>query len=78
MSTRSLSTRSSLDSLRSSSSVQSAPDLLAPAVTGPMVWKGAELENYIITLTAAEIGVIIAAVKYFRCKFKRLLDARYK
>jgi hypothetical protein len=78
MSTRSLSTKSSLDSLRSDLSVQSAPDLLAPAVTGPMVWRGAELENYIITLTAAEIEFIKAAVKYFRCKFKPKRDARHK
>ncbi|KAI8934617.1 hypothetical protein NX059_008310 [Plenodomus lindquistii] len=64
MSVRSLSTRSSNESLQSNSSSFSAPDKLAPAVKGPMVWKGGELDpaQYVISLCDREIQDIRAAV----------------
>ncbi|KAF2712041.1 Clavaminate synthase-like protein [Pleomassaria siparia CBS 279.74] len=67
MSTSSLSTKSSFDSLRSgSSSIQSAPDLLPPAVKGPMVWEGFELKDYILLLSPSEIEAVVAAVEGFK------------
>ena len=68
MSAHSLSPRSSCESLQSSSSTFSVPDTLAPALTGPMVWKGAELDptQYIIELSRTEIDNIRAAVVGFK------------
>lgn len=64
MSTHTISPRSSDESLRSSSSTASLPDKLAPAVTGPMVWAGEELDpvKYILTLSEQEVQDIRAAV----------------
>lgn len=63
--------RSSMDSLRSSCStpsIRSEPDLLAPAVAGPMVWEGSELNpsEYVIHLSADEIEQIRAALISFK------------
>ncbi|KAH9875242.1 hypothetical protein J1614_004733 [Plenodomus biglobosus] len=60
----SLSPRSSTESLQSSSSTSSAPDKLAPAVQGPMVWEGSHLDptEYIVHLSEREIQDIRAAV----------------
>lgn len=63
MSDSSLSARSSFDSLRESSPT---PSTLAPAVTGPMVWEGAELKDYVLWLTSAEVDAIKAAVIHFK------------
>ena len=71
MSVSSLSAKSSLDSLRSHSSAQSAPDVLAPTVTGDMVWEGAELKDYVNQLTNAEVEEIEAAVHHFKCRQSR-------
>lgn len=71
MSESSLSAKSSLDSLREGSpapSVGSVPDLLAPAVAGPMVWEGAGLKDYIVCLDESEIQNIRAAVIHHKCK----------
>lgn len=64
MSLYSLSPKSSNESLQSSSSTSSAPDRLAPAVKGPMVWEGAELDpsEYVLHLSEREIQDIRAAV----------------
>ncbi|KAF2830142.1 Clavaminate synthase-like protein [Ophiobolus disseminans] len=62
MSTHSLSSRSSNESLRSSSSAVSSPDKLAPAVAGPMVWGDLDAAKYVIELSAREVQDIRAAV----------------
>ncbi|KAH8627910.1 hypothetical protein IG631_17678 [Alternaria alternata] len=70
MSSPTLSARSSFESLHSnSSSIFSSPDKLAPAVTGPMVWQGDELNpvEYVVQLNDREIRDIRAAI----IKFKR-------
>ncbi|EOA90590.1 uncharacterized protein SETTUDRAFT_174792 [Exserohilum turcica Et28A] len=64
-----LSTRSSSESLYSnSSSVCSAPDRLPPAITGPMVWQGNELDpaEYVVQLSDGEIRDIRAAIIKFK------------
>lgn len=68
MAAHSLSPRSSTESLQSSSSTYSVPDRLAPALTGPMVWEGAELNasRYIIDLSQAEVDNVRAAVVGFK------------
>lgn len=68
MSVSSLSARSSVDSLRSISSLGSAPDKLAPSVDGPMVWRKSELDptKYVCHLTTAEVAEIRLAVIHFR------------
>jgi hypothetical protein len=64
MSSYTLSPKSSDESLRSAVSDISSPDKLAPALTGPMVWKGEELDaaRYIIELSPREVQDIRAAV----------------
>lgn len=59
-----LSAKSSNESLQSIVSALSSPDKLAPALQGPMVWKGDELDptQYIIQLDRREIQDIRAAV----------------
>ncbi|KAF2272940.1 Clavaminate synthase-like protein [Westerdykella ornata] len=78
MSVPSLSARSSLESLNAGSSVESlrcsspalsdisVPDTLPPAVSGPMVWEGSELKDYVVHFTPSEIEAIEAAVLSFR------------
>ncbi|KAJ4994425.1 taurine catabolism dioxygenase family protein [Stagonosporopsis vannaccii] len=68
MSVHSLSPRSSSESLQSSSSTASVPDKLAPALTGHMVWDGAELNptRYIVKLSRSEVDNIRAAVVGFK------------
>lgn len=68
MSTHTLSPRSSTESLQSSSSAYSIPDKLAPALAGPMVWEGAELDpaQYIVKLSRSEVDNIRAAVVGFK------------
>ncbi|KAJ4297711.1 hypothetical protein N0V90_005606 [Kalmusia sp. IMI 367209] len=68
MSISSLSAKSSLESLRSHSSIGSAPDQLAPSVEGPMVWKSAELDpsKYVVKLDAAAVAEIRSAVISFK------------
>ncbi|CAO2650931.1 Nn.00g092280.m01.CDS01 [Neocucurbitaria sp. VM-36] len=64
MSTHMLTPKSSSESLQSTSSTFSVPDKLSPAVTGPMVWEGDELNpaQYIVELSNHEIQDIRAAV----------------
>jgi hypothetical protein len=64
MSTYTISPKSSIESLRSAASDMSSPDRLAPALTGPMVWKMEELDaaRYVIELTPREVQDIRAAV----------------
>ncbi|KAJ4369025.1 hypothetical protein N0V83_006107 [Neocucurbitaria cava] len=64
MSTHTLSPKSSNESLQSTSSTFSFPDKLSPAVTGPMVWKGDELNpaKYVVELSKDEIRDVRAAV----------------
>jgi hypothetical protein len=64
MSSYTLSPKSSDESLRSAASDVSSPDKLAPALKGPMVWKGEELDaaRYIIELSPREVQDIRAAV----------------
>lgn len=71
-----LSPRSSTESLQSNYSALSSPDKLAPAVTGPMVWEGSELDpaKYIVELDQREIQDIRAAVikvksKHTACEY---------
>lgn len=68
MSAHSLSAKSSTESLQSSSSGYSIPDKLAPALSGPMVWEGAELDptRYIVNLSKSEVDGIRAAVVGFK------------
>lgn len=68
MSAHSLSPRSSTESFRSCSSTDSTPDKLAPALEGPMVWEGAELDpkQYVVELTRSEVENIRAAVVGFK------------
>ncbi|CAN9141386.1 unnamed protein product [Alternaria alternata] len=69
MSSPTLSARSSFESLHSnSSSIFSSPDKLAPAVTGPMVWQGDELNpvEYVVQLNDREIRDIRAAIIKFK------------
>ncbi|KAH6618589.1 hypothetical protein C7974DRAFT_32899 [Boeremia exigua] len=71
MSMHSLSPRSSSESLHSthsSSSTASAPDQYTPALTGRMVWEGAELRpaEYIVKLSSSEVESIRAAVVGFK------------
>jgi len=59
-----------MESLQSnSSSILSSPDKLAPAVVGPSVWQGDELNaaEYVVKLNEREILDIRAAI----IKFKR-------
>lgn len=63
--------RSSMDSSRSSSpapSIHSEPDLLPPAVSGPMAWEGSDLNplEYVIHLIADEIAQIRSALISFK------------
>jgi hypothetical protein len=71
MSQSTLSTRSSSESLQSTFSVFSYPDKLAPAVAGPMVWQGDELDptKYIIQLSDRDIQDIRAAVIKVKSKY---------
>jgi hypothetical protein len=71
MPARMLSPRSSTESIRSSSSGISEPDKLIPAVAGPMVWEGMELDprDYVVELLKSEIENIRAAVVSFKCGF---------
>ncbi|KAF2036378.1 Clavaminate synthase-like protein [Setomelanomma holmii] len=62
MSTYTLSPKSSNESLQSSSSAFSAPDKLAPAVEGAMVWDTLDTAEYIIELTPREVQDVRAAV----------------
>lgn len=64
MSASALSPKSSNESLHSNASTFSFPDKLAPALAGPMVWKGNELDatRYIIELSDREVQDIRAAV----------------
>ncbi|KAF1831548.1 Clavaminate synthase-like protein [Decorospora gaudefroyi] len=64
MSSPALSYKSSSSSLQSSTSVLTAPDKLAPAVTGPRVWQGDELDpkKYVVELNNREVQDIRAAV----------------
>ncbi|KAF2873039.1 hypothetical protein BDV95DRAFT_605612 [Massariosphaeria phaeospora] len=73
MSVSSLSARSSTESMRSNLSTLTAPDSLAPAVTGPMVWKGSMLlpNEYVIQLTGSELEDIRAAIVYFAMKNRK-------
>ncbi|ORY00358.1 hypothetical protein BCR34DRAFT_494590 [Clohesyomyces aquaticus] len=67
--TVSLSTRSSQSSIRSSASTTpSVYDKLPGMVSGPMVWKGAELDplKYVLQLQAHEIANIRAAILAFK------------
>ncbi|KAF2202114.1 hypothetical protein GQ43DRAFT_414294 [Delitschia confertaspora ATCC 74209] len=71
MSVSSLSQRSSWESLRSVSSapsVHSEPDPFPPALAGPMVWQGKELDpkDYVIELEPAEVENVRAAVVGFK------------
>ncbi|KAJ4399032.1 hypothetical protein N0V91_009728 [Didymella pomorum] len=68
MSAHTLSPRSSTESLQSSSSAFSIPDKLAPALSSPMAWAGAELDpkRYIVELSRSEIDNIRAAVVGFK------------
>ncbi|CAE7024758.1 hypothetical protein P3342_005470 [Pyrenophora teres f. teres] len=69
MSSTTLSSRSSMESLQSnSSSILSAPDKLAPAVVGPSVWQGDELNpaEYVIELDDREVLDIRAAIIKFK------------
>ncbi|KAF3008973.1 hypothetical protein E8E13_011484 [Curvularia kusanoi] len=70
MSANSLSPRSSSESLQSSFSTFSIPDSLAPALTGPMVWAGAELDatRYVVELSRTEVEAIRAAVICFKLR----------
>jgi hypothetical protein len=71
MSTYTLSPRSSDESLRSTASDISSPDKLAPTLTGPMVWKGEELDaaKYVIELSPREVQDIRAAVIKIKSMF---------
>jgi hypothetical protein len=64
MSTHTLSAKSSNDSLHSTSSTESFPDKLAPAVASPMVWQGSELDSakYIVQLSPQDVHHVRAAV----------------
>jgi hypothetical protein len=64
MSSPTLSARSSFESLRSSSSAFTSPDRIAPAVAGPMIWQGDELDptKYVVKLSNRDIQDIRAAV----------------
>ncbi|KAF1929362.1 Clavaminate synthase-like protein [Didymella exigua CBS 183.55] len=68
MSAHTLSPRSSTESLQSSSSTYSIPDKLAPALSSPMAWEGAELDpaQYIVELSRSEVDNIRAAVVGFK------------
>ncbi|KAF2748976.1 Clavaminate synthase-like protein [Sporormia fimetaria CBS 119925] len=69
MSEASLSAKSSMDSLRGVSLAASEadfPDTLPPSMTGPMIWEGNELKNYVIDLVASDIDRIRAAVIHFK------------
>jgi len=70
MSMSTLSPKSSIESLQSNWSTFSSPDKLAPAVAGPMVWEGNELDpaKYVITLSHREIQDIRAAVIKIKSK----------
>lgn len=71
MSASALSPKSSNESLHSNASTFSFPDKLAPALAGPMVWKGNELDatRYIIELSDREVQDIRAAVIKVKSKF---------
>lgn len=68
MSAYTLSPRSSIESLQSSSSSYSVPDRLAPALSSPMAWEGTELDpkQYIVELSRSDIDNIRAAVVGFK------------
>lgn len=71
MSVASLSPKSSNESLNASLySESSIPDTLAPAVSGPMVWEGTELDpaKYVVGFNEQEIRDVRAAV--IKCKSK--------
>ncbi|PVI06769.1 Clavaminate synthase-like protein [Periconia macrospinosa] len=63
-----LSARSSVESLQSNATTHTIPDTLAPAVAGPMVWEGDELDpaKYIINLRPSEVQNVRAAVIHFK------------
>ena len=63
-----LSARSSTESMHSCSSGISEPDKLMPAVAGPMVWEGTELDprDYVVELFKSDIEDIRAAVVSFK------------
>ncbi|KAF1944184.1 Clavaminate synthase-like protein [Clathrospora elynae] len=64
MSSPMLSAKSSNESLQSNSSTFSYPDKFAPAVIGPMVWQGDELNptKYVIGLNSRDVHDIRAAI----------------
>ena len=73
MSDYTLSPRASLDSLRGdslSSSMISAPDLLAPPMAGPRAWEGKQLDpaKYITELTTKDLTEIHSALLYLARK----------
>lgn len=49
--------------------METAPDRLAPAVTGPMAWEGSELDpaDYVVKLNDSEIREVRIAVISFKC-----------
>ena len=74
MPARILSARSSTESMQSSSSGISEPDKLMPAVAGPMVWEGTELnpQDYVVELLNSDIENIRAAVVSFKCESSQI------
>lgn len=68
MSAYTLSPRSSIESLQSSSSVYSIPDKLASALSSPMAWEGAELDStqYLVEFSRSEVDNVRAAVVGFK------------
>jgi hypothetical protein len=57
-----------MESLHSLQSSFSAPDRLPPAVAGPMVWTGSDLEptKYVVRLDTPEIANIRSGVISFK------------
>lgn len=57
-----------MESLQSLQSSLSAPDTLPPAVAGPMVWSGSDLEptKYVVHLDASEIATVRSGVISFK------------
>lgn len=60
--------------MQSSSSGISEPDKLMPAVAGPMVWEGTELnpQDYVVELLNSDIENIRAAVVSFKCESSQI------
>ncbi|KAF2636394.1 Clavaminate synthase-like protein [Massarina eburnea CBS 473.64] len=63
-----LSAKSSVESLQSNATTHTVPDKLGPAVAGPMVWEGTELDatKYVVNLDTHEVANIRSAVISFK------------